>query len=452
MTSASNTTCLVAKRFALVTPIVLLTARAALGGGGSCREWDLVPSPDVGDSWTHLRSVAALSPSDAWIVGDWRNSDGTFGPLAMRWDGESWTLQSLPSTAHLGTQPETSGVEAAPNGDVWVVGKVTTGYPTNFMPLVLRWREGEWTTVETVTLRPQTEHPFAARGGLLQEVSALTDDDIWAVGLGGGFGDAGATSTPLAIHWDGSSWTEVEVPRVANRHHELSGVVVIAADDAWAVGDYRNIGGTFRGVTYHWDGETWSHVPSPIEAFPQSGLFDVVATGADDVWAIGTAPDVGVVLMHWDGSDWSLATPPPNSGGALIATGPGELWASGWTGFWRWDGGEWTDHAASVPGAAYVIRNGGMEKVSDGTIWSVGYWTLADGATGFSLAERLSSAGVLGDTNGDGMVDFVDLNNVLSQYNAIGEDLPGDVDNDGDVNFSDLNIVVSGYNTSCQDR
>lgn len=451
MTMPASPSRLMVRRLSLLPSVALLTAHTALAGGGPCQEWNLVPTPDVGDSRTHLRSVTALAPDDAWIVGDWRNAVGSFGPLAMRWDGENWSLQNLPSTAHLGTLPDTSGVEATPNGEVWIVGKVSTGYPTNTLPLVLRWMDGQWATVDTVSLRPQTVYPFAARGGILNEAAALADDDIWAVGIGAGFGDGGATSAPLAVHWDGSSWTEADVPRVANRHHELTGVVAIASDDVWAVGDYRNVADAYRGVTYHWDGETWAHVPSPIEAIPQSGLFDVAATGPNDVWAIGSATDVGVVLMHWDGSDWSLATPPPNSGGSLIATGGGELWASGWTGFWRWDGGEWTEHAASVPGATYVIRNGGMEPVSDGTIWCVGYWTLADGSTGFSLAERLSGAGaLLGDTNGDDLVDFLDLNNVLSQYNAVGDDLSGDVDGDGAVNFSDLNIVISNYNASCQ--
>jgi hypothetical protein len=93
--------------------------------------------------------------------------------------------------------------------------------------------------------------------------------------------------------------------------------------------------------------------------------------------------------MHWDGSQWSLAEPPPNSGGSLAAVGPNDLWASGWNGFWHWDGTAWTEVPASVPGATYVMRNGGMAKVGACDIWNVGFWTLPDGITGGSLAERL---------------------------------------------------------------
>ncbi len=372
----------------VLAPSVLIL-QATAGAATPCGEWDLVPTPNVGNSVTRLTAVTSLSASDAWTVGYWRNEPSGTGPLALRWDGSAWSETELPSTNHLGTFPETAGVDAAPNSDVWIVGNVTTSYPTYNLPLVLRWRDDSWDIVETVTLRPQIVYPYAARGGRAFEVDAAAPHDIWAVGQAAGFGDGGATSVPLALHWDGSSWTDVEVPRVANRHHELNDLVMIARDDVWAVGDYRNVAGAFRGVTYHWDGSAWSHIHSPIEDMLESGLDDVAASGPDDVWAIGGAASVGVVLMHWDGSQWGLAQPPPNSGGSLAALGPNDLWVSGWEGFWHWDGAVWTEVPESIPGASYVIRSGGMEIVGDCDIWCAGFWTLADGITSYTLAERL---------------------------------------------------------------
>ena len=176
---------------------------------------------------------------------------------------------------------------------------------------------------------------------------------------------------------------------LANRHHALSGVVAISHDDVWAVGDYRNVAGAFHAVTYHWNGQAWSHVDSPIEHMGDGGLDDVVAASPNDVWAIGGA-DGAVVLMHWDGSQWSLVPAPPNSGGSLAAVGPMDLWASGWNGFWHWDGTSWTEVPASVPGATYALRSGGMDIVGDCDIWCTGFWTLADGITSYTLAERLA--------------------------------------------------------------
>jgi hypothetical protein len=369
---------------------LLVWAAAPALGTVPCDGWALVPTPNQGNSVTRLTSVAALSADDAWAVGYWRSEPAGAGPYALRWNGSTWSETDLPDTGQLGTSPEVVGVDAAANGDVWIVGSVTTPAPTNNEPLVLRWRGGDWDIVETVTLRPQTEFPYAARGGFLDDVAILTADDVWAVGIANGFGDAESASVPLAVHWDGSSWTDVEVPLVANRHHAFYAVAAIAPDDVWAVGDYRNIGGVFRGVAYHWDGSAWSHVPSPIESVSQSALSDVVALGPNDVWAVGGS-DSGPFVMHWNGSQWDVLPPPPDSGDSIAAVGPDDIWVSGWNGFHHWDGQSWTEVPAAVPGATYVIRSGGLEIVGDCDIWCVGFWAEADGITSYTLAERLQA-------------------------------------------------------------
>ncbi len=377
-----------ALHMAAVTLTMLACAAAIATAEVPCGDWTLFPTPNVGNSVTRLTDVAAHTADDGWAVGYWRDEPVGSGPLVLRWNGVAWSETDVPGTSHLGTSPQTVGVEAASNGDVWVVGYLTTTYPTHNLPLVLRWRDGGWDYVETVTLRPQTEYPYAARGGFLDEVAALAPDDIWAVGIANGYGDAQSASVPLAVHWDGSSWTDVEVPLVANRHHHLYGVVAIAADDVWAVGDYRNIAGAFRGVTYHWDGSEWSHVPSPIEDVLQSRLSDVVALSSDDVWAVGGS-DAGPVVMHWNGSQWDLVPAPPNAADTIVAVGPDDVWLPGWNGYFHWDGTSWMEVPATVPGATYVIRNGGLAIVGDCDIWSVGFWTEPDGITSYTLAERL---------------------------------------------------------------
>ncbi|MBL0922266.1 MAG: hypothetical protein IBJ10_09085 [Phycisphaerales bacterium] len=55
-----------------------------------------------------------------------------------------------------------------------------------------------------------------------------------------------------------------------------------------------------------------------------------------------------------------------------------------------------------------------------------------------------------GDTNGDGAVNFVDLNAVLSTFNhAVPPNTGGDVTGDGLVGFADLNLVISSFNVQC---
>ncbi|MBX3351571.1 MAG: hypothetical protein KF684_01445 [Phycisphaeraceae bacterium] len=54
-----------------------------------------------------------------------------------------------------------------------------------------------------------------------------------------------------------------------------------------------------------------------------------------------------------------------------------------------------------------------------------------------------------GDTNGDRIINFSDLNAVLSTFGQSGAGIPGDVNGDGVVNFSDLNIVLSNFGVTC---
>lgn len=56
----------------------------------------------------------------------------------------------------------------------------------------------------------------------------------------------------------------------------------------------------------------------------------------------------------------------------------------------------------------------------------------------------------LGDTNGDGVINFADLNSVLSDFGNAGASLGGDTNGDGACNFTDLNITLSGFGQSCQ--
>lgn len=69
----------------------------------------------------------------------------------------------------------------------------------------------------------------------------------------------------------------------------------------------------------------------------------------------------------------------------------------------------------------------------------------------YSLSFGLTGA-CAGDANGDGVVNFLDLNAVLSNWGASGPPgggVLGDVNGDGFVNFLDLNIVLSNYGRTC---
>ena len=54
-----------------------------------------------------------------------------------------------------------------------------------------------------------------------------------------------------------------------------------------------------------------------------------------------------------------------------------------------------------------------------------------------------------GDSNADGLVNFEDLNAILSEFGHVGDVVIGDLDLDGDVDFTDLNTVLSNFGLQC---
>ena len=126
--------------------------------------------------------------------------------------------------------------------------------------------------------------PVITGGSGFDAVTALNANDAWAVGSrAGGLPEFQASRVTLTVHWDGSSWTGVPSPNVSNRSHELIAVAAIASNDVWAVGCYRNIGELYKTLVIHWDGVSWTIIPS-FNYPGENILYGVSGTSANDVW------------------------------------------------------------------------------------------------------------------------------------------------------------------------
>ena len=96
-----------------------------------------------------------------------------------------------------------------------------------------------------------------------------------------------------------------------------------------------------------------------------------------------------------------------------------------------------------------AIGSGRVDRMA----WAGGFETAGDACYIDNLhvqgIQHLTCLRPQGDVNFDGVIDFADLNTVLSQFGQTGTGLIGDVNNDGVVNFADLNIVLSNYGAAC---
>ena len=343
----------VSKAVQTLTVLAMLSCPAAARGQSPCGDWSAVNVPASPGSG--LLSVSASSTTDAWAV--WQ--------AMYHWNGSHWTKVIAPGVGH----PDSviRSVVAVAEGNAWAVGY--TSFLGTPQTLVERWNGTKWIVMPS---------PTVAGGSNFDAIAAISPNDIWAVGSRAG-GYPLATMTTLTAHWNGSSWTQVPAPNVANRSHTLDDVVAIASNDVWAVGSSRDIGGLFRTLIVHWDGSTWSAVPSP-NLPGENSLTGVSATSANDVWAVGNAYD-GVtsrqLFLHWNGSVWSQvedASAPNACAGCIsdvLAMGPNDVWAAG-TDLGHWDGSHWTVVAdPQVPGAtAMGLRS--LSKVGPCEAWSVG--------------------------------------------------------------------------------
>lgn len=277
--------------------------------------WRVVESPNPGTDRDILRAVDTTGPDLAWSVGS--STDGTTGvtrPLTIRWDGTSWQDVENGIT----TDAVLSGVEIIGPADVWAVGYTAVGL-TETRPLAIHWDGNRWNRTPVPRIRIAN----------LTSVSGTGPNDVWAVGMDRGFDPA-----MIVLHWDGTEWTRLPTPEVTTDFVALQDVIALSPTDAWAVGytvdsDFRS-----RPLAIHWDGTSWTRVRVPTTGTGGSALEDVTRTTTGEIWVVGRATgDTGdrpLALRLTDGRWFSPADPvgdgrfegvAPLPGGDLVAVG-----------------------------------------------------------------------------------------------------------------------------------
>jgi hypothetical protein len=163
-----------------------------------------------------------------------------------------------------------------------------------------------------------------AGGGTLADVSALTAENVWAAGT--------LDSAPLAEHWNGKTWTQVPTSSLNGNSGSFYSVLALSATDVWGGGDVVVEGVAIEPLFEHWNGKTWTVVPGPrVAGFIQK----LAGTGAGDIWAVGytTATVAKPLIEHFNGTQWQqVAAPFPGIGGQLygvVALSPTNAWAVG---------------------------------------------------------------------------------------------------------------------------
>jgi hypothetical protein len=191
-----------------------------------------------------LDDISALGADDLWATG---------GRTVAHFDGTSWTKLKVPLPRH--GFVTLSAIHAIAPNDVWVMGYVQAEDAFVVTTLALHWDGTTWDRVHT----PNPSGVF----NFLLSVDASGPNDAWAVGSTFNATGVGGSWETMAIHWDGRVWSRATSPSPGSEDNELEDVLV-SPSGTWAVGQFTNGGVSARTpLAMRWDGASWTEVQAP---------------------------------------------------------------------------------------------------------------------------------------------------------------------------------------------
>jgi hypothetical protein len=315
---------------ACILTLAVVAAGTVLGAtpaGAATAGWYVVPTQGTGGDDILLGSSCATSVQ-CMAVGITLNisSNGTDTPVVEAWNGSSWTLGAQPPLP-TGAGGGLFDVSCVNGSDCWAVGALVgvdgDGNPT--AALIENWNGVSWSMIPS----PAVTGPGVV-GAVLQGVSCTSAASCVAVGFS--TDDTGASLHTVTEQWNGSTWSLVPAADTGQSFDQLNSVQCLAADDCWAVGNagpaqqdpnflpiYPGAVGD-QGLIEHWDGFSWSLIPSVTEAGPNGGYLNgITCVSATDCWASGATTDTtgmasGILLQQWNGAGWTdVSSSVPNS-------------------------------------------------------------------------------------------------------------------------------------------
>jgi hypothetical protein len=273
--------------------------------------WSVFPSPNVSETEpveNYLLEVDAVSSTNAWAVGWYVTptlspDNYSYLPLIMHYNGTDWQISAAPYISYTtpyftGFDQSLDGVSAVPGSNqVWAVGFVNDYTTGNTIPLTLRYNGTSWQNIPT----PFNTSVFSSSDDFeyrLYSVSALSQNNVWAVGSYNKAGVADNNPQTLVMHWNGSSWSVVPSPN-RTLENELYGVQALSANNIWAVGEYSE---NTWGEPYRVDGPT---APGESRAAKHPGHARERLSPEAPGGTYGSP-----LVMHWDGLDWQIMDTP----------------------------------------------------------------------------------------------------------------------------------------------
>jgi len=311
-------------------------------------KWASQSHPTVaGAQVSGLNAVRVTSTSNAWAVGEYYGSDLIYRNLIIRWNGSSWSIQTAPNKGTGSNQ--LNAISATSSSSAWAGGLYYDS--SNVVhALMEHWNGSAW-TIQTL--------PTISSWSQIRAVSAISDTNVWAFGSSGGSHDKS-----LALHWNGTKWSVKSLPAQGTSDNDLWDGGASSGQDIWAVGDYFN-GTNSRTLALHKTSSGWHVVPTPNLGTSDEELRAVAPISSTNAWALGKyyGTTWRIHLLHWNGSSWATKSPAAIAGAYgrnLFAMSANNVWILGQNStvdnlVVHYDGSKWSMQPADVVGTNDIL-------------------------------------------------------------------------------------------------
>jgi hypothetical protein len=231
-----------------------------------------IPNADI----SSLNAVSCTSATACTAVGALASPPGTSQPLALRWDGTSWTAQPVPVPAGHLPNSRLTGVSCTSAthcvavsddyySEVWSNGR----WKASDASAVLRGVScASWTFCVAFTGGDQVEMgngstwtaltvpiPPAATFAAFYSVSCGSAASCTMIGY---YRISPSTKQlPLAVHWDGTSWSLQSFPAIRGSLNLVGVSCARPGNACTAVGDLEQPRQPAEVVVWHWNGASW---------------------------------------------------------------------------------------------------------------------------------------------------------------------------------------------------
>ncbi|MGO9558077.1 MAG: hypothetical protein ACLPYW_03180 [Acidimicrobiales bacterium] len=243
------------------------TASVTLAERWNGVNWSVVPSFNVGgSSYSFLKAVSCVSPLDCNAVG-YSLSTEPAEALVEHYSGGSFGYEAVADVSH---KIELTSISCIKTGFCEAAGIDTSSGELGYVASSVNGLS--WTAHAALP-------DFTATGsGLtLQGISCMSATACMAVG----YGSDGLKQTGVTERWTGTKWTLAKDANAkGSRFTALLSVTCAAANNCTAVGYDSQSSLSSTPAVEHWNGSSWSLVPSELmPIYPMSQFNGVVCNG-----------------------------------------------------------------------------------------------------------------------------------------------------------------------------